>query len=257
MTHRHRLQLIEKHLRENRYADLHSLAAKFSISVSTVRRSLDDLEAQGICRRHHGGASVVDPDEIAREYDFISRDQTFAEEKFVMARFIAEQVVPGMTVLIDGGTSAYAVARLLIGKRLRVITNSLPVAGLLSDVGTVETIVTGGSIHNRIGVLTGPHCAETIDRISADVAVLGASGVTEKGIWAHNDQLAEVQRHMVAASRRSIFALDHSKFGRKAPLLATGFQANQTIVTDREPPAEIGAALRNSGVTLALCPTAL
>ncbi len=255
MTHRHRLELIEKYIRENRYADLHTLAAKFSISTSTVRRALVDLEAQGVCRRHHGGASVVDPDELAREYDFISRDQTRADEKFVMARFIAEQVAPGMTVIIDGGTSAYAVARLLIGKRLRVITNSLPVAGLLSDVGTVETIVTGGIIHNRIGVLVGPHCEETLERVHADIAILGASGVTDKGIWAHNELIAAVQRKMVAAADRSIFAVDHSKFGRKAPLLATCFQESHTIVTDREPPTDIAAALRAARATLANCPS--
>jgi DeoR/GlpR family transcriptional regulator of sugar metabolism len=255
MTHRRRLQLIEKYIRENRYADLHTLASKFGISVSTARRALDDLEAQGVCRRHHGGASVLDPDELAREYDFISRDQTHADEKFVMARFIAEQVTPGMTVVIDGGTSAYAVARLLIGKRLRVVTNSLPVAGLLSDVGTVETIVTGGTIHNRIGVLVGPHCEETLDRIHADIAILGASGITDKGLWAHNELIAAVQRKMVSGSDRSIFAIDHSKFGRKAPLLATGFQATHTIVTDRDPPTDIAAAMRAARATLANCPS--
>lgn len=255
MTHRRRLQLIEKYIRENRYADLHTLASKFGISVSTARRALDDLEAQGVCRRHHGGASVLDPDELAREYDFISRDQTHADEKFVMARFIAEQVTPGMTVVIDGGTSAYAVARLLIGKRLRVVTNSLPLAGLLSDVGTVETIVTGGTIHNRIGVLVGPHCEETLDRIHADIAILGASGITDKGLWAHNELIAAVQRKMVSASDRSIFAIDHSKFGRKAPLLATGFQATHTIVTDRDPPTDIAAAMRAARATLANCPS--
>ncbi|GAB5561717.1 MAG: DeoR/GlpR family DNA-binding transcription regulator [Synoicihabitans sp.] len=255
MTHRQRLELIEKYIRENRYADLHTLAAKFGISTSTVRRSLDELEAQGVCRRHHGGASALDPDEIAREYDFISRDQTFADEKFVMARFIAEQVTPGMTIIIDGGTSAYAVARLLIGKRLRVITNSLPVAGLLSDVGTVETVVTGGSIHNRIGVLVGPHCEEMLDRVHADIAILGSSGVTEKGLWAQNELIAEIQRKMVAAADRSIFAIDHSKFGRKAPLLATPFQATHTIVTDRDPPPDIAAAMRAARATLANCPS--
>jgi len=256
MIHRRRLELIEKHLRENRYADLHSLASMFDISLSTVRRALDDLEAQGVCRRHHGGASVVDPDDVAREYDFISRDQTQADEKFAMARFITEQILPGMTVIIDGGTSAYAVARLLIGQPLRVITNSLPVAGLLSDVGTVETIVTGGSIHNRIGVLVGPHCEEMLDRVHADFAILGAAGITEKGLWAQNELIAEIQRKMVTAADRSFFALDHSKFGRKAPLLATGFEPSHTIVTDREPSPEIAASLRHAQATLALCPTA-
>ncbi len=213
------------------------------------------LEAQGVCRRHHGGAAVLDPDELAREYDFISRDQTYADEKFVMASFIAEQVTPGMTVIIDGGTSAYAVARLLIGKRLRVITNSLPVAGLLSDVGTVETVVTGGSIHNRIGVLVGPHCEEMLDRVHANIAILGSSGITEKRLWAQNELIATVQRKMVKAADRSIFAIDHSKFGRKAPLLATPFEPTHTIVTDRDPPTDIATAMRAARTTLANCPS--
>jgi DeoR/GlpR family transcriptional regulator of sugar metabolism len=254
MTHRQRLELIEKHLREHRYAELHSLAAKFSISTSTARRSLDELETRGVCRRHHGGASVVDSDELEREFDFISRDEAQAHEKFVMARFIADQVTPGMTVMIDGGTSAYAVARLLIGKRLRVITNSLPVAGLLSDVGAVETVVTGGTIHNRLGVLVGPHCEGMLEQCHADVAILGASGVTEKGLWAHNDLIAQIQRKMVQAADRSIFATDHSKFGRKALILATKFQAAHTIVTDQSPSPEIASALRAARATLALCP---
>src|SRR5690606_28140639 len=148
----------------------------------------------GVARRHHGGASLIEADEVAREYDFIARDQRNAEEKFAMARFIAERVLPGMTVIIDGGTSPYAVARLLIGKRLQVITNSLPVAGLLSDVSTIETIVTGGTIHNRIGVLVGPHADDMLRNVHADIAILGAVGVTAEGLWAHNPTIAATQR---------------------------------------------------------------
>ncbi|MCF3648510.1 DeoR/GlpR family DNA-binding transcription regulator [Synoicihabitans lomoniglobus] len=254
MTNRRRVELIEKYLRDHRYADLHTLSTRFRISVSTVRRALDELESRGSARRHHGGASAIDSDEVAREYDFIARDQRNADEKFVMARFIAERVLPGMTVIIDGGTSPYAVARLLIGKRLNVITNSLPVAGLLSDVSSIETIVTGGTIHNRIGVLVGPHCDEMLERVHADIAILGAVGVTAEGMWAHNPPIAATQKRMVEAADQCIFAVDHSKFGRKAPILATGFAENHTIVTDSEPPAEVAAAMRAARATLALCP---
>src|SRR5690606_33025173 len=130
MTNKQRLDLIERYIREHRYADLHTLAARFSISLSTVRRALDQLEEQGVLRRHHGGASLIETDELAREYDFIARDARQAAEKFTIARGIAELVHPGMTVILDGGTSAYAAARLLVGKRLQIITNSLPTAGL-------------------------------------------------------------------------------------------------------------------------------
>lgn len=252
MTNKQRLDLIEKHIREHRYADLHTLARQFSISLSTVRRALDELEEKGLLRRHHGGASLVETDEIAREYDFIARDERMAAEKFAIASAIAERVQPGMTVILDGGTSTYAVARLLTGKRLQVITNSLPIAGLFGDVGTVETIVTGGIVYSRLGVLVGPLCEQSLEQIHADLAILGGAGITEAGVWNHNAHIVAAQRRMIAAAEHSIFALDHTKFGRKALALTAAFDRRFTVVTDTRPGPTMVKAIESAGATLTL-----
>ncbi|MET0263332.1 MAG: DeoR/GlpR family DNA-binding transcription regulator [Rariglobus sp.] len=254
MTNKQRLDLIEKHIREHKYADLHTLATLFASSLSTVRRALDELELRGVLRRHHGGASLIETDELAKEYDFISRDQRQSDEKFSIARLIADQVKPGMTVILDGGTSTYAVARLLAAKRLQVITNSLPIAGLFSEIGSLETIVTGGSIHNRLGVLVGPLCEQSLEQIHADIAILGGAGVTEAGVWNHNALVVATQRKMIAASERTLFALDSSKFGRKALSLTAPFNERFTIVTDQRPIPVVVNAIKNAGATLTLTP---
>ncbi|MBW8782796.1 MAG: DeoR/GlpR transcriptional regulator [Verrucomicrobia bacterium] len=252
MTNKQRLDLIEKYIREHKYADLHTLGTRFAISLSTVRRALDELETKGVLRRHHGGASLIETDELAKEYDFIARDQRQAGEKFAIARLIADQVQPGMTVILDGGTSTYAVARLLVAKRLQVITNSLPIAGLFSEIGSLETIVTGGNIYNRLGVLVGPLCEHSLEQIHADIAILGGAGITEAGVWNHNALIVATQRKMIAASERAVFALDSSKFGRKAMSLTSPFNARFTIVTDARPTAPVANAIKNAGATLAL-----
>ena len=143
MTNQQRTDSIEHYLREHKYADLHTLASRFGGSLSTVRRVLDSLETRGIARRHHGGASLIETDAFAQEYDFIARNQRHPDEKFAIARLVADQVQPGMTVILDGGSTTYAVARLLADKHLQVITNSLPIASLFGEIGSVETIVTG------------------------------------------------------------------------------------------------------------------
>lgn len=250
VTNKQRIDLIERFIREHRYADLHTLASRFEISLSTVRRALDQLESKGVLRRHHGGASLVETDELAKEYDFIARDQRQAEEKFALARHIAGQIHPGMTVILDGGTTTYAVARLLVSKRLQVITNSLPIAGLFSEIGSLETIVTGGGIHNRLGVLVGPLCEASLEQIHADIAILGGAGVTEAGVWNHNALIVAAQRKMIAASERVLFALDSSKFGRKALSLATPFNTRFAIVTDKRPPTSVAQAIKNAGAEL-------
>ena len=114
--------------------------------------------------------------------------------------------------------------------------------------------MTGGNINNRVGVLVGPHCDEMLERVHADVAILGATGINSRGLWAHTLPIAATQRKMIAAADQTIFALDHSKFERKALVLTTPFHATHTIVTDAEPSAEIASALRAAHATLALCP---
>ena len=143
MTNKQRTDLIEAFVREHKYADLHTLATRFSGSLSTVRRALDQLAERGIVRRHHGGASLVETDALAQEYDFVTRNQRQTVEKLAIARLIAAQVEPGMTVILDGGSTTYSVAHLLAEKRLQVITNSIPIASLFAEIGAIDTTVTG------------------------------------------------------------------------------------------------------------------
>jgi DeoR/GlpR family transcriptional regulator of sugar metabolism len=217
-----------------------------------VRRALDTLEERGIVRRHHGGASLIEIDALAHEFEFGARTQRQVDEKFAIAGSIARQVEPGMTVMLDAGSTTYAVARLLAEKRIRAITNSLPVAALFSEIGNVETIVTGGCIFGRVGVLVGPSCEQSFEQVHADIAILGGTGITEAGVWNHHALIIAAQRKMIAASERTIFGLDYSKFGRKALSLTTAFGPRITIVTNTCPPAKVVAAIKAAGATLTL-----
>lgn len=252
MTNKQRIDLIEKFIREHKYADLRTLADRFGGSLSTARRALDSLESRGIVRRHHGGASLVETDVFAQELDFIARNQRHVDEKFAIASLVAEQVQPGMTVIMDGGSTTYAVARLLVEKRLQIITNSLPIASLFSEVGSVETVVTGGSIYSRLGLLVGPLCEQSFEQTHADLAILGGAGITENGIWNHNALIVAYQRKMIAAAERTIFALDYSKFGRKALSLTAPFEKRFTIITDVRPAPPVVSAINSAGAKLIL-----
>jgi DeoR/GlpR family transcriptional regulator of sugar metabolism len=252
MTNKQRIHLIERFIREHKYADLHTLADRFGGSLSTVRRALDSLEERGIVRRHHGGGSLIETDSLTQDYDFRSRLERQAEEKLAIASLVARRVQPGMTIILDGGSTTYAVAPLLAEKHVRVITNSLPVASLFGEIGHVETTVTGGSISGRLGILVGPLCERSFDQVHADVAILGGSGITECGIWNHNPLVIAAQQRMIAAADHTIFALDASKFGRQALSLTTPFKPQFTIVTDTRPSLMVIMAINAAGANLTL-----
>ena len=252
MTNQQRTDLIERHIREHKYADLHSLAKQFGGSLSTVRRALDTLETRGIVRRHHGGASLIEADTAGQENDFLVRLQRQADRKFAIASLVAERVQPGTTVFLDGGSTTYGVARLLVKKRVQVITNSLPIASLFGEVGQAETIVTGGSILGRTGTLIGPQCEAALELVHADVAILGGAGITESGVWNYNALVIAVQRRMIASAERTLFTLDASKFGRKALSLTAPFGPRLTIVTDTRPTPAVEKAIAAAGAHLTL-----
>jgi DeoR/GlpR family transcriptional regulator of sugar metabolism len=253
MTNKQRTDLIEKYIREHTYADLRTLATTFGSSISTVRRALDSLEERGIVRRHHGGASLIQPDVIGPEHDLLARNERQADAKFAIATLVAEEVRPGMTIILDGGSTTFAVARMIAGKRLQIVTNSLPVASLFGEIGSVETTVTGGSIDGRMGVLVGPLCEASFAQTHADLAILGAAGITENGVWNYNALIASAQRRMIASAERTIFAVDNSKFGRKALSLTAPFDRRFRIVTDTlpEPPVLNAIGVANATLTLA------
>jgi DeoR/GlpR family transcriptional regulator of sugar metabolism len=60
---------------------------------------------------------------------------------------------------------------------------------------------------------------------------------------------------MIAAAEHTIFALDASKFGRKALSLTTSFKPQFTVVTETRPPLAVIMAINAAGAKLLLAET--
>jgi len=146
-----RLQLLEM-VRVRGFASLPELAEAFSVSESTIRRDADLLEQQGAASRIHGGVSYTGTSPKVPHFE--ARQQAGWEQKRAIARKAVELVEDGDTVLLDGGSTTYEVARLLVGRPLHVVTNSLPVANLLSSDSRSDLVWIGGNVCPRTGPAT-------------------------------------------------------------------------------------------------------
>ena len=101
-------------------------------------------------------------------------------------------------------------------------------------------------------MLVGPLCEQSFEQTHADVAILGGAGITENGVWNHNALIVAAQRKMIGAAERTIFALDNSKFGRRALSLTAPFSGHFTIVTDTPPAPAVARAIHSAGAKLTL-----
>ena len=202
------LQLIEQH----GFVSLQELVNKLGASESTVRRDLEYLDGIGQIRRTRGGAAYTG-ESLTPFEERTSRETT---EKEKIGKAVADLIQPGETILLDGGTTTLEVARHLAGKRLQVVTNSLPIANLLAQQSSVELILIGGYLYPRTGVALGPLAEASLAELNVPRVIMSAGGITEKGLFNSNSLLVECERRMIKAAKEVWVVADSSKFGRSA-----------------------------------------
>ena len=226
-----RRQLLADLLQNGRYLALDRICQELSISPATARRDLRELERSGRVRRTPGGA-------LAR---FTARFPTFHERLCVQApakRELARRVLPhlhsGFTIYIDGGTTPYALARLLPEADipgLKVVTNSLPVVDFLAST-SVSLHVLGGSLVPRQSLLLGEEAIRSLGKWKFDMAILGAEGVTRAGVWNSAPEVVELQKAVLRQCRQSFVLLTSDKLGKETASLLTPLGNSLRIITD-------------------------
>ena len=150
-----RTRLLER-IRVRGFATLPDLAGELEVSESTVRRDLDYLEETGSAKRTHGGVFYTGPSPKVPHFD--QRQAMQLDKKQQIAQAACKLIEDTDTVLLDGGSSTtYELARLLIGRPLQVVTNSLPVANLFTASDSADLVIVGGYVHARTGVSIGPY----------------------------------------------------------------------------------------------------
>jgi DeoR/GlpR family transcriptional regulator of sugar metabolism len=228
-NHERRSRLLDI-IRIRGFAALEELVRELGVSESTVRRDLDALEEQGSAKRTHGG--VLYSGGMPRLAEFDERQPANWAAKRAIAATAAGVIEDGETVLLDGGTTTYEVARLLVGRSLQVVTNSLPVANLFASEARTDLVLLGGYVSPRTGVCLGPYANELLGRLHVTTTVLSAAGIAEEGLFNAHLLLAETEQAMLKAASRVMVVADSSKFGRKSLTLVSGLDAIDLFVSD-------------------------
>jgi DeoR/GlpR family transcriptional regulator of sugar metabolism len=217
------------------------LAAELGVSEDSVRRDLRELAAAGLCQRVYGGALPVSP-AIA---DYAGRERVEPASKQRVAAAAARLVAPGSTAIIDGGTTALAVAHALpLDLTATVVTHSPTVATALVDHRDVEVFLLGGRLFRHSLVTCGAAAVEAAQGVTADVFLLGVTGVHhEAGLTTGDAALARrAADTFVLASAEKIGAA--SRFAVLPLADVTG------LVTDADPDTPAMRDLLDAGVQL-------
>jgi DeoR/GlpR family transcriptional regulator of sugar metabolism len=204
-------------------------------SEATARRDLALLERQGMLARTRGGARAVRR-RTSLEDEFEIRQSRDRRDKRLIGQSAAELLIDGMTVFLNDGTSAYALAQCLVRRRLTVVTSALNVAQLLAGCAGIEVLVIGGRLRRTSFGTTGPLATEAIGALHADVAVIGADGITlEGGVRAFSIDDAAVVRAMGDHASQTVVLASPVKVGVEGRMRMFDWSQVDVLVTTRLP----------------------
>src|SRR6202020_2492355 len=173
-----------------------------------------------------------------------------AEAKARIAAAAADLLEPGMSVLLDVGTTAAAVARELLRRdELRgrpLVPSGLSIALLLETaIPRLQVVVTGGTLRPLQHSLVAPLAGHVLARVHDHLALLGCHGVdAEAGGTNINLPEAEVKAAMIGAAARTAVIADGSKIGRVHLGQVADVSAVDVLITDPTAPGAALAELR-------------
>ncbi|MGZ3822716.1 MAG: DeoR/GlpR family DNA-binding transcription regulator, partial [Mucilaginibacter sp.] len=210
MNFQKRKQIILQKLNAFGEVDIKQMALELSASEITIRRDLNQLADDGLLYRTHGGAMKVDPLQIP--HDFINKAAKNIEAKDRICRAAAGLVNHGDIIFMDCGSTVFRLCQFIKSKKIKVITNSIPVVYELQNSMASLNII-GGEFDAERQAVHGKMANEHIAKYKATKAFLGIDGISRNGLFANSELEAEITSAFAAQSVKTYLLCDESKIG--------------------------------------------
>jgi DeoR/GlpR family transcriptional regulator of sugar metabolism len=231
-----------------------ALCALTGASAITVRRDLAELAEQGMVRRVRGG--VTRADARGTLMPFAVRFETDRERKDALAAVAVTLVGDGESLILDNGTTCYAVARRLEGRPITALALSLHSAAALATRRGATVIVPGGPVENDTLAFTSHSAVRAIRETNADVAVIGAcSALPDFGLTSTDYEDAQVKRACLDSAARRVLVTTAEKLSRTSTFRFAELRDLTHLVTTSDADPQVLSSFEAAGVEVHLVET--
>lgn len=225
-------------------------------SSATLRRDLARLEEEGLLRRVHGGIAAPDfhlPTTLGAP-TFSSQRVKNAARKQAIAAAASELCEDGDSIIVNAGTTCFAMVDFLRSRRLNVLTNSFPIAEALMRGGECRVTLPGGEIYREQGIVLSPFEDDAIQHLHATTMFMSAAAVTALGLVEADPLIARAEAKLLKRAERLVVLADSSKFEPRGSLVVCPLSRVSILVTDDAISEAALAMLGNAGVEVIVAP---
>lgn len=230
------------------------LAQGLCVAEETIRRDIRAMSAEGLLCKVHGGATAARHLSVEQSYE--QRGKLDAHAKQLIGQYAAALVHDHEVIALDGSGATEWMARSLSGKQeLTVVTNSFPVAGIITDklkhseIGG-QLIFLGGQVFGENLITQGVLCCNMIRTFRFNQTFIGTSALDVQGpmMW-HPDEGA-IAAALAHQAQHTVLLAESAKSQRSSLYKYMDYDDIQTFITDGEHELDetLREALANAGV---------
>lgn len=242
-------------LAQSGYLSISDIAQQMTVSDMTVRRDLDVLAAQGLAAKAFGGAVSLTGGRAARmdihEPVIEERIRRNSDAKAKIGRKAAGLIEPRQTIAIDIGSTTLCLAHAIMESDVRVFTNSLKIASLLSS-GRPHVYMPGGEIRGSEPSTIGSMAQQQLAQFRFDLVFLGASGVAADGFYDYSLEDSEIKQALIGRAEKTVALIDSSKFDRLSVVKVADLQSVDMLIAEQPPDETLAAHLEAAGVEIVI-----
>jgi DeoR family ulaG and ulaABCDEF operon transcriptional repressor len=255
MRERQRAEIVRNLLAERGYLSIADIMAATGVSAASARRDAGRLADAGFAERLHGGIQTVGdafsrpmtPNPLATRSFDASRTINI-EAKRAIARRAVELCATGDVVIINGGTTTFQMAEFLRDTRLKILTNSYPLAEFLLHETQNRVALPGGEVYREQKLIVAPFDDDAIQHYSARLMFMSAISIGPLGVIEGDALIARAETKLLKRADKLIVLADASKFALRGSLVVCPLARIHTLITDSSAPPEALAMLKDAGV---------
>lgn len=254
-----RFETLRSLLAQRGFLSIADIMAATGLSAASARRDAGRMAKAGYAERLHGGIQALGyefsrlPAPLATR-SFDDSHTINIEAKRAIARKAVEMCESGDVVIINGGTTTYQMSEFLRHTRLKVLTNSYPLAEFLIHQTQNRVALPGGEVYRDQKLIVAPFDDDAIQHYSARIMFMSAMAVGPLGVIEGDPLIARAETKMLRRAEKLVVLLDGSKFAVRGSLVVCPLSRLDTLITDTSAPSEALAMLREEGVNVVVAP---
>lgn len=250
MLEAERHRVILKLIQERSVVSVADLVEILGTSEATVRRDVNALADSGQIRRIRGGAEALTPRHEAHlvGVPFEMSRAIAGPQKQAIARAAAELIKDGESIIINGGTTTFALVDYLAERDLDILTNSIPIVSKLLATSRNRVIIPGGTIYREQNIVLSPFENDTIEHFWGQKLLTGCYGLNRFGMMEADPLIVQAQTRLLKRADELVILADSRKFRQRSSMIVAPLERISTIVTDDGVKDEDLELFRSAGI---------